>query len=48
MMDYSARALNGATAYFVKCSLNKGYQQTEPVSSEFQPMTTFSAHAEPR
>lgn len=48
MMDYSARALNGATAYFVKCSLNKGYQQTEPVSSEFQSMTTFSAHAEPR
>lgn len=44
----SAHTLNGATAYFVKCRLNKGYQQTEPVSSEFQPMTILSAHAELR
>lgn len=45
MMNCAARALNGATAFSVKCRLNKVYQQTEPVSSEFQPMTTFSAHA---
>lgn len=45
MMDYAAHALNGATAFFVKRRLNKVYQQTETVSSEFQPMTTFSTRA---
>lgn len=45
MMNYAAHALNGATAFFGKRRLNKVYQQTETVSSEFQPATTFSTHA---